>query len=127
MQREDYLQRAAASPFGDPNRDLSTRSTEALAEFRLDAKGDWAASAALRYDRNRDFDDAVSWRVSALKHLGNGIALHAAYGIGVKNPTFIERFGYFSNFIGNPDLLGESSQGMGTGRRLYQQRRRLRR
>ncbi len=114
-EREDYLQRAAASPFGDPNRDLNTRSTEALAEFRLDSQGDWAASAAIRYDRNQDFDDAASWRISALKHLGNGIALHAAYGIGVKNPTFIERFGYFSNFIGNPDLLPESSRGWELG------------
>ncbi len=114
-EREEYLQRAEASFFGDPNRDLSTRSTEALAEFRLDASGDWAASAALRYDRNKDFDDAVSWRVSALKHLGLGIALRAAYGIGVKNPTFIERFGYFSNFIGNPDLLPESSRGWELG------------
>lgn len=114
-EREDYLQRAAASPFGDPNRDLSTRSTEALAEFRLDAQGDWSASAAFRHDRNRDFDDASSWRASALKHLGAGIAVHAAYGVGVKNPTFIERFGYFSNFIGNPDLVPESSRGWEIG------------
>ena len=110
-EREDYLQRAEASPFGDPNRDLGTRSTEALAEFRLDAQGDWSASAAFRRDRNRDFDNAFSWRASALKHLGAGVALHAAYGVGVKNPTFIERFGYFSNFIGNPDLVPESSRG----------------
>lgn len=114
-EREDYLQRAATSFFGDPNRDLSTRSSEALAEFRLDARGDWAAAAALRFDRNSDFDDAVSWRVSALKHLGLGAALHAAYGIGVKNPTFVERFGYFSNFIGNPHLLPESSRGWELG------------
>ncbi|MYL02110.1 MAG: TonB-dependent receptor [Gammaproteobacteria bacterium] len=114
-EREDYLQRAAASFFGDPNRDLSTRSTEALAEFRLDTRGDWAAAAALRFDRNSDYDDAVSWRVSVLKHLGLGTALHAAYGIGVKNPTFIERFGYFSNFIGNPDLIPESSRGWELG------------
>ncbi len=114
-EREDYLQRAAASPFGDPNRDLSTRSTEALAEFRLDAPGDWAAAAALRHDRNRDFDDALSWRISALKHFGSGAAVHAAYGIGAKNPTFVERFGYFSNFIGNPDLLPESSRGWELG------------
>ena len=108
-EREDYLQRAQASPFGDPNRDLGTRSTEALAEFRLDAQDDWSASAAFRHDRNRDFDDASSWRASALKHLGAGVAVHAAYGVGVKNPTFIERFGYFSNFIGNPDLKPEQS------------------
>ena len=114
-EREDYLQRAAASFFGDPNRDLSTQSTEALAEFRLDTRGDWAAAAALRFDRNSDYDDAVSWRVSVLKHLGLGTALHAAYGIGVKNPTFIERFGYFSNFIGNPDLIPESSRGWELG------------
>ena len=116
-EREDYLQRAEASFFGDPNRDLSTQSTDALAEFRLDARGDWAAAAALRYDRNSDYDDAFSWRVSALKHLGLGVGLHAAYGIGVKNPTFIERFGYFSNFIGNPDLLPESSRGWELGAR----------
>ena len=114
-EREDYLQRAEASFFGDPNRDLSTQSTEALAEFRLDARGDWAAAAALRFDRNSDYDDAASWRVSALKHLGLGAALHAAYGIGVKNPTFIERFGYFTNFIGNPDLVPESSRGWELG------------
>ena len=116
-EREDYQQRAQASPFGDPNRDLSTRSTEALAEFRLDAEGDWSATAAARFDRNSDFDDALSWRVSALKHLGRSTALHAAYGIGVKNPTFIERFGYFSNFIGNPDLLPEESRGWELGLR----------
>ena len=114
-EREDYLQRAQASPFGDPNRDLGTRSTEALAEFRLDAQDDWSASAAFRHDRNRDFDDASSWRASALKHLGAGVAVHAAYGVGVKNPTFIERFGYFSNFIGNPDLVPESSRGWEIG------------
>ena len=114
-EREDYLQRAPASFFGDPNRDLSTQSTEALAEFRLDARGDWGAAAALRFDRNSDYDDAVSWRVSALKHLGLGTAAHAAYGIGVKNPTFVERFGYFSNFVGNPDLVPESSRGWELG------------
>lgn len=124
-EREDYLQRAAASFFGDPNRDLSTRSTEALAEFRLDAKGDWAAAAALRFDRNSDYDDAVSWRVSALKHLGLGVGLHAAYGIGVKNPTFIERFGYFSSFIGNPDLIPESSRGWELGVRYGSRARRV--
>ena len=114
-EREDYLQRAEASPFGDPNRDLGTRSTEALAEFRLDAQGDWSASAAFRHDRNRDFDNASSWRASALKYLGAGVAVHAAYGVGVKNPTFVERFGYFSNFIGNPGLVPESSRGWEIG------------
>ena len=114
-EREDYLQRAAASAFGDPNRDLSTRSTEAVTEFRLDAPRRWAAAAALRYDSNQHFDDALSWRASALRRLGAGMAVHAAYGIGVKNPTFVERFGYFSNFIGNPDLVPETSRGWELG------------
>ena len=114
---EDYLQRATASAFGDPNRDLSTRSNEALAEFRLDAPRDWSAAAALRYDRNQDFEDAASWRLSVLKWLGPGAALHAAYGTGVKNPSFVERFGYFSNFIGNPDLEPEESRGWELGLR----------
>ena len=114
-EREDYLQVAAASPFGDPNRDLSTRSSEALAEFRMVARESWSASAVLRHNRNRDFGNATSWRASALRHLGRSLSLHAAYGIGVKNPTFIERFGYFSNFIGNPDLVPEESRGWEVG------------
>ena len=114
---EDYLQRAAASAFGDPNRDLSTRSNGAMAEFRLDAPRDWSAAAALRHDRNEDFEDAVSWRLSVLRWLGSDTALHAAYGTGVKSPSFIERFGYFSNFIGNPDLEPETSRGWELGLR----------
>ncbi len=114
-EREDYVQRAAASSFGDPNRDLSTRSTGALAEFRMDARGRWSASAALRHDRNRDFGNALSWRASAVAHASRSVALHVAYGLGVKNPTFIERFGYLSNFIGNPELLPEESRGWEAG------------
>ena len=114
-EREDYLQRAEASFVGDPNRDLNTNSTEAVAEFRLDAPDQWATAAALRYDSNKHFNNVLSWRASALKHLGARIVLHAAYGIGVKNPTFVERFGYFSNFIGNPDLVPETSRGWELG------------
>ena len=118
-ERQDYVQRVEGLYFiaiyGDPNRDLSTRSSEALAEFRLDTPGSWSAAAALRYDRNRHFGNALTWRASALRRLGAGVTLRGAYGVGVKNPTFIERFGYFSNFLGNPDLLPEESRGWELG------------
>ena len=32
-----------------------------------------------------------------------------AYGTAVKNPTFAERFGFYTNFIGNPSLEPEES------------------
>lgn len=36
---------------------------------------------------------------------------HASFGKAIQNPTFIEYFGYFGNFIGNPNLKPEKSIG----------------
>ena len=33
----------------------------------------------------------------------------------IKNPTFTERFGYYTNFIGNPDLQPEYSKNFELG------------
>jgi vitamin B12 transporter len=104
---EDYEQRGTASFFGDPNQDLEAETDSFAAEYRFD--GDrFNFSLSGRHDNNSEFDDADSWRMTGNFKLSQAI-LFASVGESIKNPTFTERFGFFTNFIGNPDLQPEES------------------
>jgi vitamin B12 transporter len=62
-------------------------------------------------DNDGRFDDAQTWRVGGAYRIGDAAKLRASAGVGVKNPTFTELFGFFpGSFIGNPDLQPEQSQ-----------------
>ncbi|MBT5701243.1 MAG: TonB-dependent receptor, partial [Gammaproteobacteria bacterium] len=61
-----------------------------------------------RHDKNSEFDDSDSWRMTGNFKLSQA-TLFASVGESIKNPTFTERFGFFTNFIGNPDLEPEES------------------
>ena len=104
---EDFEQRGQVSFFGDPNRDESNRTKSLAIEYRYD--NDYLhLSTSARYDGNKDFKDSKSWRVTgAFENLGK--TFYGSIGTSVKNPTFSERFGFFTNFIGNPKLKPESS------------------
>lgn len=69
---------------------------------------------SLRRDKNSDFQDADTWRVSfAYQFPGQPTRLYLASGIGIANPTLIERFGYDPAsfpFQGNPGLKPERSR-----------------
>ena len=68
--------------------------------------------ASVRHDENTRFDDSTTWRVQSSYTLPTGTRAHAAYGTGVKNPTYYELFGYSDGtYIGNPDLKPEKSKG----------------
>ena len=108
-------QRGPAIFFGDPNRDESVRTLSVAAEYRAQLHDDVFLQTSLRHDRNEDFDDATTWRASAAWWVSDATKLRASLGTGVKNPTFSERFGYFTNFIGNPDLQPERSRGWEVG------------
>lgn len=67
---------------------------------------------SLRRDKNHDFEDADTWRISfAYQFPGQPTRLYLASGIGIANPTLIERYGYFPDtFQGNPGLQPERSR-----------------
>ena len=96
--------------FGDPNQDQEMHVTSFVADFQ-GTPGDsltWLLSA--RFDNNSDFDNALTGRVSLAWEFSDGVLLRASAGTGRKNPTFIERFGYFpGQFVGNPALEPERS------------------
>lgn len=119
-QQQDYQQRGIVQPWGDPNKDESLRNTGYVAEYVAQPFAPWSLSLALRYDDNSDFKDATTYRATT-SYLVNrfDIRFRGSLGTGQKNPTFTERFGFFtsatSSFIGNPNLEPEESTGWDLG------------
>ena len=112
---EDFKQRGTASFFGDPNQNRDTETTSVAAEYRLHLDN-LHLSLSGRQENNSDFDDSSSWRATA-NYQFPSLTLFASFGQSVKNPTFTERFGFFTNFIGNPDLEPEESTQLEVGLR----------
>ncbi|MCZ6853743.1 MAG: TonB-dependent receptor, partial [Gammaproteobacteria bacterium] len=114
-QEQDFKQRGPVS-FGDPNRDESLSWNSWVGEYRGELAANVSLLASIRHDENSDFDDATTGRISGAWRINEGTTkLRAAYGTGVKNPTFSERFGFFTDFIGNPNLIPEKSRGWEVG------------
>jgi vitamin B12 transporter len=107
---ENWMQRGAIS-YGiyDPNQDR-IRDTDSLAvEYRTDMTDRLTLAVSGRHDDNSEFDSAKTFRAEAIYQLSNQTRLRSAIGSAVKNPTFTERFGFYTNFIGNPNLIPEES------------------
>ncbi|MDG1486086.1 MAG: TonB-dependent receptor [Porticoccaceae bacterium] len=108
-EEEDYKQRGPLSWGLDPNQDRE-RDTDSFAiEYRSDISDRLSLALSSRYDDNSEFDSASTYRMEAVYQLGDDTRLRSAYGTAVKNPTFTERFGFYTNFIGNPELKPEES------------------
>lgn len=99
----------------DPNQDRTLHTNSAALEYRINATEKLTLAGSLRYDDNSDFDSATTRRAEASYRVAEGTRLRASYGTAVKNPTLSERFGTFSNFIGNPDLQPESVESWQVG------------
>lgn len=86
------------------------------AEYRGEFWDNLFLSGAVRYDKNDDFKDAVTY-TSSVAYLfpSTGTRLHASAGTGVKNPSFYEQFGSTNNYVGNPDLKSERSYSWDAG------------
>ena len=110
---ERFEQTGQATAFGDPNQSQRTRTSSVAAEYQRDLPL-VSISVSARADSNSAFRDAFAYRFGATTRTSP--RWFASLGRGVKNPTFIERFGYAPNaFIGNPDLQPETSVGAELG------------
>ena len=115
-ENEDYRRLGQANFLGDPNQSQSFTTYGIAAEYRL-ALGDFAFNASMRHDDNDDrFDNATTWRLGTVYNFAFDGRLRASIGTGVKNPTFVELFGFFpGSFVGNLDLMPEESLGWEIG------------
>ncbi len=115
-EREDFSQRGEAQPWGDPNQDRSRDTDSAGLEYRGTFAEALTLAASVRGDDNSEFDSSRTSRLEAVYDIAaSGTRLRAAWGTAVKNPTFAERFGYYTNFQGNPDLQPEESESVEFG------------
>ena len=109
-----FEQRGPSSFFGDPNQDHSLTQLALGGEYRLD-QDNWTGSLSARLEQNSDFDAGHSLRGNAAYFLTEATKIFGAIGRSTKNPTFTERFGYYTNFRGNDALRPEHSLALDFG------------
>ena len=94
-----------------------------VGEYRYNGEK-FDAHATLRHDFNDRFADETTFSLGAGYHITDTTRLRAAAGSGIKNPGFVELFGFVDGrFIGNENLKPEQStswevgldQGFGDG------------
>ncbi len=109
LEEEEFKQRGPLNWGLDPNQDRERDTNSFAVEYRTDISEDLTLAASARHDDNSEFKSANTYRVEAVFQLNDTARLRSAYGTAVKNPTFAERFGFYTNFIGNPSLEPEES------------------
>jgi vitamin B12 transporter len=112
VEQEDenfHARDVAYGGYTDQDRDRRHRS------ITLEYKGDYKAltgDIAVRRDDFNRFRDATTVRASLLARLGAGFEVAGSYGEGIAQPTFFDLYGFFpGSFVGNPNLVPESSRG----------------
>lgn len=106
----DFVQRGAASPFGDPNQNQDYSVTGLALEYQQQVTDAFNWNLSARQDDFNRFEDVSNYKLAASYQLNSTWRLRGSWGTGSQAPSFIERFGFFpANFIGNPNLAPEES------------------
>ncbi len=107
---ESFEQRGEPSVFGDPNQRQDFNSNSAGIEWQAALLDTLQLAASARYDHNDQFEDSHSFRLSSRYPLTAHTSVWAAWGTGIKQPSFVERYGFTpDSFIGNPNLDSETN------------------
>ncbi|HWH21702.1 MAG TPA: TonB-dependent receptor, partial [Allosphingosinicella sp.] len=102
--------------FGMTNQERARGLTAFVGEWQAQWSPLFRTQLALRHDSFSAFEDATTFRASALFSPMDGLTLHGSYGEGIAQPTFYDLFGFFpGSFSGNPNLKPESSAGFEAG------------
>lgn len=87
-----------------------------VTQYDLTVDDRLAISGSARIDANSQFSDDATYRATASYLFPTGTRIHAAYGTGVKDPSALDLYDYSSGqFVGNPHLKPEKSQGWEAG------------
>jgi vitamin B12 transporter len=119
-EEEKFQQRGVINDYGifgiyDPNQKRSRETDSIALEYRADISNKLTVAASTRHDDNSEFNTGNTLRVEAIYQINDSLRLRSAYGTAIKNPTFTERFGFYTNFIGNPSLEPEQSSNWDLG------------
>jgi vitamin B12 transporter len=93
-----------------------TTNIGVVGEYDLTVNDRLALGASVRHDDNSRFADDTTYRVQGSYKFDEGTRIHAAAGSGVVAPTFSQLFDYYAGqYIGNPNLKPEKSEGWEAG------------
>lgn len=105
-----------ADPLALSNQHRTRGQTSLIADYRLTWRGIVSASGSVRHDINSQYANTTTFRATGAVALPGGLRAHASFGEGVADPSFYDLYGYFpAYFIGNPDLVPETSRGWDAG------------
>ncbi len=113
-EKDGFTQVGDITAFGDPNQKRHATTMGWVAGYQVNLDERLFFSASARRDDHSAFKNAGTYRITAAYRL-RGARLHASFGTGVQRPTFYERFGFYTNFRGNPDLRPERSRSWDLG------------
>jgi vitamin B12 transporter len=100
----------------DINQKRSSETFSFVSDALYALTNELALSASYRYDNNDVFTNDSSYRLGATFKINNDWRVFVSQGKAIKNPTFIERFGFFPNsFLGNPKLSPEQQKSIEAG------------
>ena len=113
---EHESERSTYSSFGAFLGWRHTDNVGVVGEYELTAHDRFVIGGSVRYDDNSRFANDTTYRLQTSYKLGQGTRFHAAYGTGVKAPSFGELFDIFDgHYVGNPNLKPERSKGYEAG------------
>ena len=113
---EDYSQKGPVNDFGefgifDPNYDSKRDVKSIAAEYRSQIKENLLLALSKRHEKSSAFKNSETYTVEVSYSLNEMNKIRVLYGTSTKNPTFTELFGFYTNFVGNPDLIPEEALG----------------
>ncbi|MBI1180470.1 MAG: TonB-dependent receptor [Alphaproteobacteria bacterium] len=114
---QQHFRNFGAVPDAAENQRRSESQDSFIGEYRVGFAKQVFLSAGVRYDDNRLFKNATTYRLAAAWRIpGAGTRLHASHGTAITNPGFFELFGYYpAYFLGNPNLKPERSHSYDAG------------
>jgi len=119
-EKEEFTQNGIIYDYGiygifDPSQQRKKSSRSLAIEHRGNINENISYAASTRHDENSEFKNGNTSRFELIYTFSNNYRIRSAYGSAIKNPTFTERFGYYTNFIGNPNLQPEKSKNFELG------------
>jgi len=112
---EDFQQRGA-TPENEANQNQTNDTFSFVTDGLYGLSDKLSLSASYRYDNNQDFNNAGSYRLGATYAVNTNWRFFVSQGKAIKNPTFVERFGFFPNsFLGNAELTPEQQKSTEAG------------
>jgi len=104
----DFYSKSVSS-YGTSIIDRDTHSSGYVLEYGANFNNRVYTTVSGRRDLNDDFKNTTTYRLTISGWTNDKLRLHASKGTGIKNPDFLELYGFTSTYVGNAALKPEKN------------------